>query len=230
MSDVEIISATSCPFAQRTRMVLIEKNIDHSLSEIDLEDKPEWFWEISPYGKVPVIRHNDTTFYESAVINEYLEEAFPEHKLMPQTPEARAQARVWIDFANVRFVPHIYKVLLAQDAEGQALHERKIYEALEVMEFEGLRKLSDGPFWLGDDISLVDLTFFPHLERFVALEHYRGIKIPKDYSRLHAWLDHMKQRPSVVQTTRDDEGYIKSWYKYASNSSTGTTARDMRES
>jgi glutathione S-transferase len=230
MPEIEIISATTCPFAQRTRMVLIEKNIEHELSEIDLDDKPDWFWEISPYGKVPVIRHKGTTFYESAVINEYLEEAFPEHNLMPQTPEMRAQARVWIDFANVRFVPHIYKVLLAQDEEGQALHERKIYEALKFMEFEGLRKLGDGPYWLGEEISLVDITFFPHLERFVALEHYRGITIPQDHTRLHAWLGHMKQRPSVRQTTRDEETYKASWLKYASNSSTGTTARDMRES
>lgn len=230
MSEVEIISATSCPFAQRTRMVLIEKNIDHGLSEIDLNNKPEWFGEISPYGKVPVIRHKGVTFFESSVINEYLEEAFPENNLMPQTPEDRAEARVWIDFANVRFVPHIYKVLLAQDAEGQALHERKIYEALHFMEFEGLRKSGDGPYWLGSEISLVDITFFPHLERFVALEKYRGIKIPEDHTHLLAWLAHMKQRPSVVQTTLDDESYIKSWLKYASNSSTGTTARDMRES
>lgn len=230
MSEVEIISAISCPFAQRTRMVLIEKNIDHELTEIDLNDKPEWFGEISPYGKVPVIRHEGEIFFESAVINEYLEEAFSGHNLMPKTPKGRAEARVWIDFANVRFVPHIYKVLLAQDAEGQALHERKIYEALQFMEFEGLRKLGDGPYWLGSDISLVDITFFPHLERFVALEKYRGIKIPDDHTHLLAWLAHMKQRPSVEQTTRDDEVYIKSWLKYASNSSTGTTARDMRES
>lgn len=230
MPDVEIISATTCPFAQRTRMVLIEKNIDHELVEIDLEDKPDWFWEISPYGKVPVIRHDGASFFESAVINEYLEEAFPDAKLLPTDLKERAKARVWIDFANVRFVPHIYKVMLAQDDEGQALHERKIYEALKAMEFDGLRKLSDGPYWLGEDLSLVDLTFLPHLERFVALEHYRGIKIPEDHTRLHDWLEVMKQRPSVQQTTRDTQTYINSWLKYASNSSTGTTARDMRES
>ena len=58
MSDIEIISSATCPFAQRTRMVLLEKNINFALIEIDLEDKPDWFKEISPYGKVPVLKHD----------------------------------------------------------------------------------------------------------------------------------------------------------------------------
>ncbi len=57
MADIEIISSSSCPFAQRTRMALMEKGIDFELTEISLDDKPDWFLEISPYGKVPVIRH-----------------------------------------------------------------------------------------------------------------------------------------------------------------------------
>lgn len=230
MPTVEIISATTCPYAQRSRMALIEKGVDHELIEIDLNDKPDWFREISPYGKVPVIRHNGHVIYESAVINEYLEEVFPDTALLPASAEERAVARIWVDFANVRFAPHIYKCLMAETDEGRALHERKIYEALHAMEFEGLRKLSDGPFWLGEKLSLVDLTFYPHLERFVALKHFRGIDIPADHSRLTAWLEMMKQHPTSAKVARTRQEYIDSWRKYADNSSTGTTARDMRES
>ena len=99
MADVEIISSSSCPFAQRTRMALMEKGIDFELTEISLDDKPAWFLEISPYGKVPVIRHNGAVVYESAVINEYLEEVFPDHPLLPADPVRRAQARVWMVLA-----------------------------------------------------------------------------------------------------------------------------------
>ena len=230
MPILEIISSASCPFAQRTRMALLEKGLDAKLTVIDLDNKPDWFFEISPYAKVPVVRHGDTVVFESAVINEYLEEIYPDHPLLPQDPAGRAVARTWIDFANVRLVPHFYKCMLAQDDEGQALHKRKIFEALEFMEFEGLRKLGDGPFWLGEDLSLVDLTFYPHLSRFPALAEYRGIKIPEDHTRLKQWLQLMRERPSVQQTSLSDEAYIRNWSKYATNSSTGTTARDMRES
>jgi glutathione S-transferase len=230
MADVEIISSSSCPFAQRTRMALMEKGIDFELTEISLDAKPGWFLEISPYGKVPVIRHNGTVIYESAVINEYLEEVFPALPLLPADPARRAQARIWIDFANVRFTPHVYKLMLAQDEEGQNFQKRKLAEALYAMEFEGLHLLSDGPYWMGEDLTLVDLTFLPHLQRFVALRHYRDFDVPEDHTRLRDWLALMETRPSVQAMRWPDETYIKNWSKYAFDTSTGTTARDMRES
>ena len=63
--QIEIISSKSCPFAQRSRMVLLEKGIDFVFTEIDLNDKPDWFLKVSPYGKVPVIRHDGAVIWES---------------------------------------------------------------------------------------------------------------------------------------------------------------------
>jgi glutathione S-transferase len=228
MADIEIISSASCPFAQRTRMVLAEKGLAFRLTEISLDAKPDWFLAISPYGKVPVLRHGDVTLYESAVINEYLEEVFPEHALLPHGPAARAQARIWIDFANARFVPHVYKFMLAQDEAGQTLHRRRLLEAFAHMETEGLAK-SAGPYWLGHAPSLVDLSFFPHLDRFSAIRHYRGLDVPDSCPRLIAWREMMRTRPSAIANGASAEVYIRGWRKYAENTGTGTTARDMRE-
>jgi glutathione S-transferase len=93
MQKLEIISSKSCPFAQRSRMVLLEKGIDFDFTEIDLDNKPDWFLKVSPYSKVPVIRHNGAVIWESAVINEYLDEVFPEPPLLPHDPVARASAQ-----------------------------------------------------------------------------------------------------------------------------------------
>ncbi|HCP00097.1 MAG TPA: glutathione S-transferase family protein, partial [Rhodospirillaceae bacterium] len=180
MAEVEIISSQTCPFAQRTRMALIEKDIDHVLSTIDLNEKPDWFLAISPYGKVPVLRHNGAVVFESAVINEYLEEVFPERPLLPVDPVRRAHARIWIDFANVRFTPPVYKLMMAQDTEAQAFQAERLTKAMLMMEHEGLAKLGDGSYWLGDDISLIDLTFLPHMQRVGVLTHYRGFKVPDE--------------------------------------------------
>jgi glutathione S-transferase len=228
MADVEIISSSTCPFAQRTRMALIEKGIDFDLTAISLDDKPDWFLEISPYGKVPVLRHDGKVIFESAVINEYLDEVFPDRPLLPRDPYARAQARIWIDFANVRFVPHVYKLMLAQDAERQAFQAERLTKALLMMEHEGLGKLSDVPYWLGDDISLVDLTFLPHMQRLGVLAHYRGFRIPEECVLVKAWLQLMGRRPSVMEGSAALDVLIENWRKYAENTSTGTTAEDMR--
>ena len=228
-SSIEIISSSTCPFAQRTRMVLLEKGIEFTLTEINLNDKPDWFLKISPYGKVPVIRNNGTIIFESAVINEYLEETFPRKPLLPKKPEDRAKARIWIDFANVRFAPQLYKLLLAQTERLQLEHVNRLNDALLLMEHEGLANRISGPYWLGKKISLVDFTFYPHLQRFCALEHYRKFEIPEECVLLKEWLTVMMKNSSVKLTHVTDDILINSWAKYAFNTSTGTTAQDMRD-
>ena len=226
---LEIISSSTCPFAQRTRMALLEKDIKFVLTEIDLENKPEWFLKISPYGKVPIIRDKDTVIFESTIINEYLEETYPLKPLLPKNPKDRAQARIWIDFANVRFVPQIYKLLLAQSERLQSEHVNRLNEALIMMEREGLEKRTSGPYWLGENISLVDFTFYPHLRRFCALEYYRKFEIPQECVLLQQWMGIMEKNKSVNLTQVPNEKLIDSWAKYAFNTSTGTTAKDMRD-
>jgi len=184
-SDIQIYSAKVCPFAQRTRMVLLEKDIPFSVTEIDLRQKPDWFLEISPYGKVPLITHGNDTVYESAIINEYLEEVYPQTPLLPSNPGLRAKARIWIDFCNTQFIPTYYKLLMTQEADRQAQLKQKCLDNLLFIEREGLAKLQGGgPYWLGPDLSLVDITYYPFMERFPVAEHYRGIKIPDECTRL----------------------------------------------
>ena len=93
MAELRLFSARACPFAHRTRLVLAEKGLDFELVEIDLKNKPEWFSTVSSYGKVPALEHQGRRFVESAIVNEYLDEAFPEPALLPKAPWARALAR-----------------------------------------------------------------------------------------------------------------------------------------
>lgn len=111
MTEIELYSAALCPFAHRTRLALIEKGLPFKLIEIDLRNKPANFREISPYGKVPVLKHGKNRVWESAIINEYLDETFPECPLLPKSPIQRAQARVWINFADTRLFATTGKVL-----------------------------------------------------------------------------------------------------------------------
>lgn len=228
-ADVEVISSATCPFAQRTRMVLLAKGIEFSLREISLDDKPDWFLKLSPYGKVPILRHGDRVLWESSVINEYLDEVFPERPMLPQDPFQRALARVWIDFANIRMIPHVYKFMLRQDEEGQELQRTRLTEAVLFMEHQGLRVLSKGPFWMGDAPNLIDFSFFPHVQRFVVLAHYRGFRLPEECTRLRTWIEAMHGLPAVQATRPTDETLIRNWRKYASNTGTGVTAQEMRE-
>ena len=81
MSNIQLYFAKASTFSQRTRIVLLEKGIDFTPIEIDLQNKPEEFLKISRYGKVPAIEHGDAQIYESAIINGYLNEVFSEPPL-----------------------------------------------------------------------------------------------------------------------------------------------------
>ncbi len=84
--DFELISFKLCPFVQRAAIILLFKKIPFRTSYIDLANPPDWFRAISPFGKVPVLRLDETTvLFESSVINEYLDEVTP-GGLLPVDP------------------------------------------------------------------------------------------------------------------------------------------------
>ncbi|MFN6570785.1 glutathione S-transferase family protein [Dendronalium sp. ChiSLP03b] len=216
MAEIKIYSAVVCPYAHRSRLVLQEKGIDFDLIEIDLQNKPEGFTDISPYGKVPAIAHGDRRVWESAVINEYLNEVFPNPPLLPSSPIAKAQARIWIDFANTRFVPAFSALLRSPDIQQQEAAKQELYKHLQFIENEALGKLSgEGPYWFGDAISLVDFTFYPWFERWPALKHYRGFALPEEFTRLRQWKHALKQRDSVVAIANSKEFYIERYSRFA---------------
>lgn len=216
MTEIEIYSAMLCPFAHRSRLTLIEKGIPFKLIEIDLQNKPTNFKEISPYGKVPVLKHGDQRVWESAVINEYLEDAFPERPLLPKDPIQRAQARIWINFADTRLFAASGNLLYSPSSQQQATAAKELPDHLQFIEQEGLQKLSaDGPYWLGKEISLVDFTYYPFFEQWAVLEHFRGVQLPTRLDRLKQWWETMATRASVRAIAQAPEFYLERYGQLA---------------
>lgn len=208
MAEIEIYSAVLCPFAHRSRLTLREKGVPFQLIEIDLQNKPANFREISPYGKVPVLKHGDQQVWESAIVNEYLDEAFPEPPLLPKAPIQRAQARIWINFADTRLFAATGKLLYSSDPKQRAEAAKELPEHLQFME-EGLRMSEAGPYWLGTEMSLVDLTYYPWFEQLAVLEQFRGFQFPIDLDRLKKWWESMTNRESVRAIARSQEFYLE---------------------
>ena len=75
---------------------------------MNLKEKPDWLFERNPVGAVPILEHKGRVVYESAVCEEFLEEAFPAsvsgpHALLPSCPYERAAVRLlMLKFDKVR--------------------------------------------------------------------------------------------------------------------------------
>ena len=65
------------------------KAVEFDVTFINLREKPDWFLEISPHGKVPVLRVDDQVLFESNAIAEYLDEVVSP-RLHPENPIERA--------------------------------------------------------------------------------------------------------------------------------------------
>lgn len=210
MSNIQLYFAKASTFSQRTRVVLLEKGIDFTPIEIDLQNKPDGYTQISHYGKVPAIKHGDVEIYESAIINEYLDEVFPEPPLLPRDPAAKAIARIWIDYANTRLVPAFNKFLRGKDSQEQEQGRREFTEVLLYIEQEGLGK---GDYLLGDQFSLVDISFYPWFERLPLLEHFRKFTLPAETPRLQTWWNLVGDRSSIQAVANPVDFYLQRFAK-----------------
>ena len=215
MRNVELFSYEACPYAQRTRMALLEKGIPFTLTEVDLYNKPDWFKALSPYGKVPLLRDGEALIYESRIINEYVEDTFPKTPLLPTEPVLRARARIWIDYCDSHLMPALHALIGdRRNPEKQIKNRQIVRERLLFLEHEGLRKLSDGPYWLGAEVSLVDLQFMPFFERFPCYAELWEAPLPAECTRLRAWIDVMRTRDSHQRTAQTHEFHMSRYRRY----------------
>lgn len=213
-SDIKLYSTRGCPFAHRSRLVLAEKQLAFELIEIDLGKKPAWYGEVSLYGKVPALEHAGSRIVESSVINEYIEESFPEPALLPRDPRLRAHARIWIDFANTRLAPAFAKALRGGTAVERDTSRLELEAALLLAEREALSKLSGaGPYWLGAAPSLVDFTFYPWFERLPALEQISGVPL-EPATRFERWKAAVGAHESVRAIANPIEFYLDRYRGY----------------
>lgn len=99
--------------------------------------------------------------------------------------------------------------------QHQAAAAKELIEHLQLIE-TGLQKLSvNGPYWLGEKISLVDLAYYPMFEQWAVLEHFRGLKFPIELNRLKHWRESMANRESVLAIAHSQEFYLDRYAQYA---------------
>ena len=173
MARLTLISFATCPFVQRAVIALKEKGVAHDVIYVDLGNKPDWFLEISPLGKVPVLKverdgEPPAYIFESAVILEYLEETTPGPKLHPADPLERARHRAFIEFGS-QVLADLWKLTSAKsDLE---LKSARLVLGAKLQRLENTIK---GPFFAGETFSYVDAAFGPAFRQLDVLEVRRG--------------------------------------------------------
>lgn len=202
MQKPELISFRACPFVMRSLILLFEKGVAFTRTEIDLANKPDWFLEISPLGKVPVLRQGDAVVFESNVIAEYLDEVYAP-RMHPADPLQKAENRAWMEFAS-QTMSLCFGMSNASDAA--VFTEKKAAFAAKLGQLE---QQIVGPFFNGETMAVVDCVFAPLFLMLDIIDHHTSLEFFADCPKLKAWSAQLLARPSVQQAKPSD--YTERW-------------------
>ncbi|XP_068220330.1 pyrimidodiazepine synthase-like isoform X2 [Palaemon carinicauda] len=203
-----------CPYAQRTRLVLLAKNIKHEVINVNLRSKPDWLFEKNPLGKVPVLEKDGETIYESLITCDYLDEVYPNPPLYPSDPWKKAQDKVLIDrWAKVSQA--WYKIRFAvgnEEMMKKALQE--LHEGLDIYEVE-LKKRGT-KFFGGEKPGMLDYMIWPWAERICVLQEISGdvFLTEERYPTIISWTSSMCEDPVIKAVIIPAQVYKHYWQTF----------------
>lgn len=205
---IRLYSMRFCPYAQRIHLVLDTKKIPYDVVYVNLTQKPEWLLEKSHSGKVPCIElEGGETLYESLIIAEYLDEAYPQNKLYPTNPLAKAKDKLLIEKFN-EVINNMYK-LYAETTIDRDLFDEALC-SLDFFDRELVKRRT--PFFGGNSPGMLDLMIWPWCERADIIRILRGDEfcIPRErLLRLFEWRTAMKEDTGVKGSYLDAEVHAK---------------------
>lgn len=196
--DLTLMSHHLCPYVQRAVISLTEKKAKFDRTYIDLANKPDWFLEISPLGKTPTLKVGDKAIFESSAILEYLEDTISP-SLHPEDPITKAGNRSWIEFGS--------SVLNDIGGLYNAPDEKNFQAKIKILsdKFQQIEdKLEDGPYFNGNDFSLVDAVFGPVFRYFDVFDRINCFGIFKDKPKVQKWRRALQERPSIQSAVTEN--------------------------
>ncbi len=152
-------------YHNKVRIALLEKGVPFEEDPNVFPSQKDDYLALSPMGKVPYLEVDGERLRESAVICEYLEDAFPQKPLLPKEPLARARVRELVVFLELHLelvVRRLYGGLFFNrpfSDETKAQVERDVAKG--VRAFKAVAKFD--PFVAGRELTLADCAAFVHL-------------------------------------------------------------------
>ena len=199
------------PFCWKARLVLAEKKVPYQAVVPENKSESPAFGKLNPFRMTPVLELEDgRTLYESTVVNEYLEEAYPQPPMLPKDPYERARVRMLEDTTDQYLYPVIRDLRSAQFEyapptlirKKPAEVDHKLLEAAKVKVHEHLarleRELGGRPWFGGEIFSLADAALAAPLASSLPL---LGILPDPKYPNLAGWVRRISERPSFQESS-----------------------------
>lgn len=200
--SLTIIGGNVSPFVRKVRVFCAEKGIEYQIEPVNPFAAPDGFRDISPLGRIPVLREGDRHLPDSSVICAYLEKRNPKPALFPDDPDHFART-LWLEeYMDGGFVPKagpnvFFPLVIGPLMSGKEPDEMEplriareelpsFYEYLE-------KEIGDSEFYVGDSLTLADIAV---ASPFVNMRHAGIAPERSRFPKLRDFLDRMHARPS----------------------------------
>ncbi len=152
--------------SHRVRIVIAEKSVESTVVDLTAGGGlPAELLAVNPYRQIPMMCDRDVMIYPGRIILEYLDERFPHPPLLPPDPIARARMRL----ALYRIERDWYSLI--PDLENRARGKTDKCRAQLKDSLAGSREVfAEKPFFLSDELTLVDISLAPILWRLESWE------------------------------------------------------------
>jgi glutathione S-transferase len=181
---ITLYDADRCPYCARVRIALAEKGVEYETVEVDLDNRPSWIYEKNPLGRVPVLEDDAFVLPESAVINEYLEERYPEPALWPADAAERAFGRLLVFRFDQLSSPY-YALRREEDGARERLDA-------ELAKLDAV--LAAQTYLSGREFGLADIAYVPWMVR---ARDRMGVDLRR-FDAVSGWLERLSARPSIA--------------------------------
>lgn len=196
---LELISFNVCPYVQRSVITLNHKQCEYDITFIDLNDPPDWFHEISPLGKVPVLKiDNKEILFESAVINEFIDDITP-GTLKPSDPLVLAKNRAWIEYGGT-CLADLYMIADHDDEHNMRKQMSECTHRLQRIE----DILGNSTYFNGEELALIDAAYAPLLIRLDFMNEKLNLLNWDVFPKLKKWRENLLDLDAVQKSIIDN--------------------------
>lgn len=200
-----VYGAALSPFVRKVRVFLAEKGLDYTLENVNIFPMPDWFKELSPLKRIPVLKDEESglVLADSSAICGYLEKLKPSPALYPAAAADYGRALWYEEYGDSEmaaaigmgtFRPVVVSQLMGQPAD-MATAEQAIAEKLPTYFSYLNNEIGSKSFLVGDQFSIADIAV---ATGFINFQH-AGFRPDVDaYPNLTRYLADIHGRPSFA--------------------------------
>lgn len=216
------------PYAQKVKIALLEKSLTFETVAVALGEDTA-FSAVNPRGEVPALVDGDLAIFDSSIILEYLEDAYPDHPLLPADAAARARVRMLEEVCDTQFEAvnwGLNEIVGFKRAEGELAQHMLVQAAADLERIKSWleKQISPAGWFNGDEFGFGDIVAFPYVQ--TASLFKQG---PAEGSKLSDWHARMLDRPSVQTTLAEAKAALPRFRELGAKFVSGEVPRQFRD-